>query len=109
MPILGYRAPRLLKLALAVGVLSWMMLTGSINWSSFYQRGYLSKLLTETRAQGSEAGEGERQLRDDWFREQRAYPMEEIPPAARASAIEQLEVEETRLSRWRAATFGEAS
>jgi uncharacterized protein (TIGR03437 family) len=60
--------------------------------------------LLETRAphsgvNESAEAEGEKPGREDWFYEQRAYPLKAIPAGARFQAVEQLEALETRRRR----------
>jgi uncharacterized protein (TIGR03437 family) len=56
-----------------------------------------------------EANEGKTiPLADAWFYEQRAYPLETIPQAARARAVAYLEREEQRLRRLRSLNAAEA-
>jgi uncharacterized protein (TIGR03437 family) len=59
--------------------------------------GLVSRLPLTLSEGGEEEEFEEKPLAAEWFREQRAYPLAEIPYAAYARAVEQLEREEERL------------
>ena len=60
------------------------------------QRREADALMIEPRAPQVDNDEGEREGREDWFYEQRAYPEKTIPHGARMRAVEQLEEVMTR-------------
>jgi photosystem II stability/assembly factor-like uncharacterized protein len=53
--------------------------------------------------------EGEKPGADEWFYEQRAYPLTEIPRGARVRAIRQMEAAETRQKQVRRALYGQTT
>ena len=80
---------KMTALVLALSLFAGMLLAGGLK---FYRDFSASE--TENEAH-------EKPLADEWFYEQRAYPLTEIPRGARAHALEQLEREEQRVRRLR--------
>ena len=78
--------------ALALSLLAGLLLAGGLTLDHHH-----SVIEAENEA-------NEKPLADEWFYEQRAYPLTEIPPGARARAVEQLEREEQRRRRLRLAS-----
>ena len=68
---------------------------------------YAPQLLVETQAEENE--KDEKPGADEWFVEQRAYPLKAIPFDARVRAIEQMDAAETRQTQARVRLYGKAA